>query len=137
MHIVKGFATLLIAMAIGGSAYASPITYMLMGSLTGNLEDSQGQTTESFVNTPFVWTLTGDTTQVVTIGTHGGPTTIVPAITDTIALDNTVLAPSIPTFFCSGLGACDPSRRGVRGRWLCRCDGAGGHRLEFARTLRL
>jgi hypothetical protein len=43
--------------------------------------------------------LTGDTAQVVTIGTHGGPTTEVPAITDTIALDNTVLVPSIPTVF--------------------------------------
>ena len=99
MHIVKGFTILLIAIAIGGSANASPITYTLTGHLTANLADSQGHATESFANTPFVWTLTGDTAQVVTVDTHGGPTTIVPAITDTIALDNAVLAPSIPTFF--------------------------------------
>jgi hypothetical protein len=99
MHIVKGFVILLIAIAIGGSAQASSITYMLTGHLTANLADSQGQVIGSFVNTPFVWTLTGDTAQVVTIDTHGGPTTIVPAIIDTIALDDTVLAPSIPTFF--------------------------------------
>jgi len=99
MHIVKVFAMLLIATAIGGSAHASPITYTLTGNLTANLADSQGHVTGSFANTPFVWALTADTAQVVTIDTHGGPTTIVPAITDTIALDNTVLVPSIPTFF--------------------------------------
>jgi hypothetical protein len=99
MRIVKAFAILLIATAIGGSAHASPITYTLTGFLTANLADSQGNVTGVFANTPFVWTLTGDTAQVVTIGTHGGPTTEVPAITDTIALDNTVLVPSIPTFF--------------------------------------
>src|SRR3954468_15102680 len=60
---------------------------------------SQGHVTGSFANTSFVWALTADTAQVVMINTHGGPTTIVPAITDTIALDHTVLAPSIPTFF--------------------------------------
>lgn len=99
MHIVKGFAILLIATAIGGSAYASPITYTLTGDLTADLTDNQGHVTESFADTPFVWTLTGDTAQAVTVVTHGGPTTEVPAITDTIALDHTVLVPSIPTFF--------------------------------------
>jgi hypothetical protein len=99
MHVVKGFAILLIATAIGGSAHAAPITYTLTGFLTANLADSQGHMTGSFANTPFVWTLTGDTAQAVTIGTHGGSTTEVPAITDTIAFDNTVLVPSIATFF--------------------------------------
>ena len=135
MRIVKALAILLIASAIGGSADASPITYA-HGLSHSELGDSQGNVTGSFADTPFVWTLTGDTAQVATIGTHGGPTTVVPAITDTIALDNTVLVPSIPTFFAVASPA-DPTCRGVRGRRLCRCDGAGGHRLEFARTLRL
>jgi hypothetical protein len=99
MHIVKGFALLLIAIAIGGSAHASPITYTLTGRLTADLADSQGHVTGSFVDTPFVWTLTGNTAQVVTVPTHGGPTIIVPAITDTITFNSTVLVPSIPTFF--------------------------------------
>ena len=99
MHIANRFAILLIAIAISGSAHAAPITYTLTGFLTANLADTQGQVTGSFANTPFVWTLTGDTTQAVTTVTHGGPTTVVPAITDTIAVDDTLLVPSIPTFF--------------------------------------
>jgi hypothetical protein len=99
MHIAKKFAMLLIATVIGGSAHAAPITYTLTGFLTANLADSPGHVTGSFANTPFVWALSGDTAQAVTIPTHGGPTTVVPAITDTIALDDTVLVPSIPTFF--------------------------------------
>jgi len=99
MYIVKAFAILLIATAIGGSSHASPVTYTLTGSLTASLADTQGHVTESFANTPFVWTLTGDTAQAVTSVTHGEPTTEVPAITDTIALGKLVLVPSIPTFF--------------------------------------
>ena len=83
-----------------------PITYTLVGTISGTLSDAQGAVSDlGFTNTPFVWRVTADTVQAITVDTHGGLVTEVPAATDTIALGGTVLFPTNPDLLRGGLRA--------------------------------
>jgi hypothetical protein len=92
MRMILGAVAL---MAVCNAAQASPITYTLTGDLTGTLDGA------AITNAAFVWQLTGDTNDEVTLITPPPPPSVpaIPALTDTITIGALVLTPTIPTYF--------------------------------------
>lgn len=94
IHFALGLA---LAVAAGGIACATPVTYRLNGNLTASLQDQSGRAVSTISDEPFVWTVTADTNGFHTVTTHGGSTPETAAITDTILVGSQTFLPSIPT----------------------------------------
>ena len=102
MRTAKTTWTALVLVGFSCTAGAVPNTYTVAGSLTDFLTDAQGASRGRFVNAAFTWQVTADTAQASVIDTHGGQTTEVPAIVDTIGIGGMVLSATIPTAFAVG-----------------------------------
>ena len=85
--------------ALSQPVFATPITYILTGTLSGTLTDANAAVTP-ITNQSFVWTLEADTENALHIVQPPPPfpiaVTVVPAAADVIEIGTTMLTPTIP-----------------------------------------
>jgi len=92
-------AVALAAVLAGGKpADAALMTYTVTGFLSAIL--IQGAGPPPFINAPFTWQVTGDTTSEFVDNTIDPvPDYFIPALSDTLTLGGVDLTPTIPTYF--------------------------------------